>query len=117
MIIFAWIHSYNPHIQLKYYKLNSRELIVVSRKSIVWREKWTVTSRELANSLKQPFCLLSFQLEVKLSPSPELDFLTDKSNNPKKKPFSFARYCMLRRKKEKTFLVQFPQAKWFNLIP
>ena len=36
----------------------------------------TVTSRELDNSLKQPFYLLSFQLEVKLSLSPELDFLT-----------------------------------------
>ena len=35
-----------------------------------WREKLTVMLRELA------FCLLSFQLEVKLSPSPELDFIT-----------------------------------------
>ena len=42
----------------------------------IWREKLTVPSRELANSLKQPFCLLSFQLEVKVSASPELDFLT-----------------------------------------
>ena len=73
MNVFAWIHGYNPHIQLKYCKLNSRELIVVIRKSIVWREKLTVTSRELANSLKQPFCLLSIQLKVKLSPSLELD--------------------------------------------
>ena len=36
-----------------------------------WKEKLTVTSRVLANSLKQPFCLLSFQLKVKLSPNPE----------------------------------------------
>ena len=48
----------------------------------IWREKLTVTTKESANSLKQPFCLLSFQLEVKLSPSPELDFLTYIYNNP-----------------------------------
>ena len=42
----------------------------------IWREKLTVTTKESANSLKQPFRLLSFQSEVKLSPSPELDFLT-----------------------------------------
>ena len=30
----------------------------------------------MANSLKQPFRLLSFELEVKLSLRPELDFLT-----------------------------------------
>ena len=53
----------------------SRELIVVSRKSNLCRDKSTVLSRELANSRKQPF-LLSFQLEVKASPSLELDFLT-----------------------------------------
>ena len=54
----------------------SKLLETVSRKSIIRREKLTVTSRELANSLEQPFCLLSFQSEVKLSPTPELEFLT-----------------------------------------
>ena len=54
----------------------SKFLEDASRKSNIWREKLTVTPRNLANSLKQPFCLLSFQLEVKLSPNPELDFLT-----------------------------------------
>ena len=53
----------------------SKVLEDASRKSNIWTEKLTVTPRNLANSLKQPFCLLG-TLSLKLSPNPELDFLT-----------------------------------------